>query len=87
MMIPCRVRTPQAHNVRQLPSQGAKKELPLSASVKGEETMLSQRTILPIRGGGPRSGGGLAKPSNEHQILLLKPDNSSLTKGGGLINS
>ena len=46
----------------------------------------SQGTILPVRGGGPRSGGGVAKPSNEYQILLLKPDNFSLTKGGGLIN-
>ena len=87
MMIPCRVRTPQAHDVRQLPSQGAKKELPLSASLSREKKYESQGTILPVRGGGPRSGGVVAKPSNEYQILLLKPDNFSLTKGGGLINS
>jgi hypothetical protein len=40
----------------------------------------SQGTILPVRGGGPRSGGGVAKPSNEYQILLLKSDNFVLTK-------
>ena len=37
MPIPCRMRTPQAHNVRRLLSQGAKKELPLFASLSREE--------------------------------------------------
>ena len=44
----------------------------------------SQGTTLPVRGGGPRSGGVVAKPSNEYQTLLLKPDNFVLTKGGGI---
>ena len=57
--------------------------LPLFQGKKYEH----QGTILPVRGVEPQSGGGVAKPSNEYQILLLKPDNFALTKGGGLINS
>ena len=36
-----------------------------------------------LLGRGPRSGGEVAKPSNEYQTPLIKPDNFVLTKGGG----
>gem|GEM_PF-3493655 len=40
------MRTPQTHDVRQLPSQGAKKELPLSASFKGRNMRTKEQSFL-----------------------------------------